>query len=164
MGMQRLGIMAAVLVALGACSSPAPPPAAATGRLLQAGPCGGLDAAQAATILHRAPGALSGPRHLASFTCVYRARDDFYTSLTFNVYVEPSAAQAARKLAAVKDGLAGLSPLRAVGRLGDEAWRAPDPRVRRLLMRKGNVWLDVVTPGDEASQVAVARIVLAHLK
>jgi hypothetical protein len=113
--------------------------------------------------LHVAPTDVVGPQHLSTFTCIYRSRKDFYTSMTFNVYVEPSAAQAARKLAALRDGLADLSPIQAVDHLGDEAWRAPDPRVRRLLMRKGNVWLDVVTPGDGTSQVAVAKIVLAHL-
>ena len=155
-------ILAVACLLLGACSQSASP---STGSSPEAGvgPCGGLGVAQAASILHIPPTDVSGPQHLSSFTCIYRSRKDFYTSLTYNVYVEPSAGQAARKLEALKEGLADLSPIQAVDHLGDEAWRAPDPRVRRLLMRKGNVWLDVVTPGDQASQVAVAKIVLAHL-
>ena len=127
------------------------------------GPCGGITVAQAASILHVAPADIAGPQHFSTFSCVYRSHKDFYTSMTFNVYVEASATLAQRKLAADKDGLAFLSPIVAVGHLGDEAWRAPDPRVRRLLMRKGRVWLDVVTPGDEAAQRKVAEIVLEHL-
>lgn len=155
-------ILAVACLLLGACSQSASP---STGSSPEAGvgPCGGLGVAQAASILHIPPNDVSGPQHLSSFTCIYRSRKDFYTSLTYNVYVEPSAGQAARKLEALKEGLADLSPIQAVDHLGDEAWRAPDPRVRRLLMRKGNVWLDVVTPGDQSSQVAVAKIVLAHL-
>lgn len=162
------GLLVIVLLAgPAACSSSSTSTSAASASSssagMKAGPCGGLGAAQAASILHIAPADVAGPQHLSTFSCVYRSSQDFYTSLTFNVYVEPSAAQARRKLAALKDGLANLSPIVAVDHLGDEAWRAPDSRVRRLLMRKGNVWLDVVTPGDEASQLRVARIVLANL-
>jgi len=155
--------LAGACLLLGACSPSTPPATSGAQPGAGIGPCGGLGPAQAAAILHIAPGDVAGPQHLSTFSCIYRSRKDFYTSLTFNVYVEPSAGQAARKLAALKDGLANLSPIQAVDHLGDEAWRAPDPRVKRLLMRKGNVWLDVVTPGDEVSQVQVARIVLAHL-
>jgi hypothetical protein len=146
---------------LAACSSSTPP--STSSAVDTAGPCGGLTPVQAASILHVPPADAAGPQHLSTFSCVYRSRKDFYTSLTFNVYVEASADQARRKLAALKDGLADLSPIVAVDHLGDEAWRAPDSRVRRLLVRKDNVWLDVVTPGDEASQRKVARIVLAHI-
>lgn len=146
---------------LAACSSSSSSQAPASAKI---GPCGGLTVAQAAAILHIPVADVKGPQHFSTFSCVYRSRKDFYTSMTFNVYVEPSAAQAQRKLDAVKDGLAYLSPIDPVDHLGDGAWRAPDSRVRRLLMRKGNVWLDVVTPGDQASQVRIAEIVSANVK
>ena len=94
---------------------------------------------------------------------MYRAKDDFYKSVSFNVYPEDSAPEAARKLEAEKEGLAVLSPVKALDKLGDEAYRLPDPRVKRLLMRKGRVWLDVTTPGDEARQKRIAQIVLKNL-
>lgn len=147
---------------LAACSPSTPPAASAAADTI--GPCGGLTAVQAASILHVPSADVAGPQHLSTFSCVYRSRKDFYTSMTFNVYVEPSAAQAQRKLDADKDGLAYLSPINAVDHLGDEAWRAPDSRVRRLLMRKRNVWLDVVTPGDQASQVRIAEIVSGNVR
>ncbi len=156
-----IGTLAGWALVLAACSPSTSPGASAAAATT--GPCGGLTAAQAAAILHVPPADVAGPQHLSTFSCVYRSRQDFYTSLTYNVYVEPSAAQAVQELAAVRDGLANLSPIKAVDGLGDEAWRAPDSRVRRLLMRKDNVWLDVVTPGDEASQRKVASIVLAHI-
>ncbi len=129
----------------------------------QPGPCGGLTAADAAAILQVPVADVAGPQHLSTFSCVYRSRQDFYKSLTFNVYVEQSAAEAGKKLDAVKGDLAVLSPVGAVKNLGDEAWRAPDPRVQRLLMRKGAIWIDVVTPGDEVSQKKIVQIVLMHL-
>ena len=104
-----------------------------------------------------------GGLHFKAFSCVYRAKDDFYKSVKFNVYPEDSAAQAAHKLQSEKEGFAFLSPIKALDKLGDEAYRAPDSRVRRLLVRKGQVWIDVTTPGDETSQRRIAQIVLKHL-
>ncbi|MEJ2760521.1 MAG: hypothetical protein P8126_02985 [Gammaproteobacteria bacterium] len=145
----------------GAASSADTPAAASSAET--AGPCGGITASQAASILKIAPADVAGPQHLSTFSCVYRSRKDFYTSMTFNVYVEPSATQAHRKLNTQMEGLGNLSKIVAVDHLGDEAWRAPDPRVGRLMARKDNVWLDVVTPSDAVSQVRIARIVLAHV-
>jgi hypothetical protein len=126
-------------------------------------PCGGLSAADVASILKIAPADVKGPQHFKEFSCVYRAKDDFYKSVKFNVYPEDSAAQAAHKLQSEKEGFAFLSPIKPIDKLGDEAYRAPDPRVKRLLMRKGRVWVDVTTPGDEAAQKRIAQIVLKHL-
>lgn len=151
----------AVALLAGGCSKA--PPAAAPASRAEVDPCGGLTAADAASILKIAPGDVKGPQHLKSFSCVYRSKSDFYKSVTFNVYEQESVAEAAHKLAADKEGLAFLSPIKALDKLGDEAYRAPDSRVRRLLMRKGRVWLDVTTPGDEASQRRIAQIVLKHL-
>ena len=128
-----------------------------------AGPCGGITAEQVASILKIAPADVSGPQHLSTFSCVYRSSKDFYTSMTFNVYVEPSAAQAHDKLNSQMQGLGVLSKIVAVDNLGDEAWRAPDPRVGRLMARKDNVWVDIVTPGDQTSQEQMARIVLGNV-
>lgn len=158
---------AAVAICLGlllAACSKSQAPSASTTSAVKLGPCGGLDAAQAAAILHIPASAVTGPQQLRTFSCIYRSRKDYYKSITFNVYVEKSAAVAQRNLDKLKDGLAVLSKIVAVGGLGDAAWRAPDSRVRRLLARKGAVWIDIVTPGDEASQVHIARIVLGHLQ
>ena len=151
----------ALTLLAGGCSKA--PPAPAPESQAKVDPCGGLTAADAASILKISSADVKGPLHFKEFSCVYRAKDDFYKNVSFNVYPEGSAAQAAHKLEADKEGLAFLSPIKAVDKLGDEAYRAPDSRVKRLLMRKGRVWLDVTTPGDEASQRRIAQIVLKHL-
>lgn len=151
----------ALTVLAGGCSKA--PPAPAPERQAKVDPCGGLTAADAASILKIAAADVKGPLHFKSFSCVYRAKDDFYKNVSFNVYPEVSPAQAAHKLQSEKEGFAFLSPIKALDKLGDEAYRAPDSRVKRLLMRKGRVWLDVTTPGDEASQRRIAQIVLKHL-
>jgi len=157
-----IGLSSFALVLLaGGCSKSAPPAPAASQAKVD--PCGGLSAADAASILGVAASGVKGPQHFKEFSCVYRAKDDFYKSVSFNVYPEASAAEAARKLAAEKEGLAVLSPVKSLDKLGDEAYRAPDPRVKRLLMRKGRVWVDVTTPGDEATQRRIMQIVLKHL-
>ena len=112
----RTSFLAALLAGLAACSPSSPTASSST---MTAGPCGGLTAAQAASILRISTTDVAGPQHLSTFSCVYRSRKDFYTSMTFNVYVEPSVAQAKQKLEALKEGLADLSPIKAVDHLGE---------------------------------------------
>jgi hypothetical protein len=128
------------------------------------GPCGGVKAADAAAILHIPASDVDGPHTSKVFSCLYRSRKDAFTTLSFNVHTADTPAAAAQQLASEKDGFTYLSKIQPLDNLGDEAWRAPDPRVRRLLVRKGRVWLDVVTPGDEAAQRKVAQIVLEHVQ
>lgn len=164
----------AALLALGACHSA--PDAAATAAAepaASASPaaaatetsqgCAGLTAEQAAAILGLAPADLVGPQHLETFTCRFHGRSDPFKTLSFNAYTESSAAEAARKMDSEEEGFAFLSKIDTLQDLGDEAWRAPDSRARRLVFRKGATWVDIVTPGDSAAQVRIARIVLAHL-
>ncbi|MEJ2345198.1 MAG: hypothetical protein P8076_05285 [Gammaproteobacteria bacterium] len=158
----RHGLLTAVgpLLCLAAACSKAP--SAATEQT-HVDPCGGLKSAAAAAILNIPVGDVQGPQTSTVFSCLYRSKSHPFMTLTFNVYAEASDAAAQRALDNDKQGLAVLSPITPLARLGDEAYRAPDPRVRRLLMRKGRVWIDIVTPGDQASQQRIARIVLEHL-
>jgi len=128
------------------------------------GPCGGVKAADAAAILQIPASDVDGPHTSKVFSCLYRSSKDAFTRLSFNVYTADTPAAAAQALASERDGFKFLSGIQPLDNLGDEAYRAPDPRVRRLLVRKGRVWLDVVTPGDEAAQRKVAKIVLEHLQ
>lgn len=128
------------------------------------GPCGGVTPTDAATILKVPLSDVIGPKSYKTFSCVYRSKRHPYRQVTFNIYVADSPAQAAQALASLKEGLGFLSPIKAVPKLGDEAYRAPDPRVRRMLMRKGRVWVDVLAPGDAASQLRIVQIVLEHLQ
>lgn len=128
------------------------------------GPCGGITLAQAAVILHLAPADVNGPLpQQENNACVYRSRKVFWKQVFFTIYVEPSSAVAKQKLENWKEGFAVLSPVNAVDGLGDEAWHFPDHRVGRLLMRKDNVVLDVLQPHDKATQIQMAKIVLAHI-
>lgn len=161
--------IASCLLCAGCSGSQSPQaegPTQATGTAMQAAavdPCGGVTPAQAASILHISANDIVGPAHLDTFSCSYHSGRKTYTSLDFNLCVTPSSAMAANKLDAMKENLGFLSSAVTVPDLGDEAWYFPDPRVRRLLMRKDAVWLDVTTPGDKASQLQIARIVLTHL-
>ncbi len=126
-------------------------------------PCGGVSPAQAASILQIPSADVVGPTHFKTFSCSYHSDKNSFASLNFNLYATPSAAAAGSRLNAIKENLGFLSPSVAVADLGDEAWYFPDSRARRLLMRKGSVWLDVTTPGDKASQIRIARIVAENL-
>jgi len=126
-------------------------------------PCGGLTVADAAAILKIPVKDLRGPRSNRIFSCSYGSRSRRLLTLNFSIYVEASPAKAQRALDALRQSLAVLSPIIVVDQLGDEAYRAPDPRVGQLLLRKGSVWVDIVTPSNGASQRRIARIVSAHL-
>jgi len=160
-------ILAGACVSLAACSSSSSSSSSSSPATSEAelttGPCGGLTLEQAAAIMHLAPADVKGPLHQQEITCLYRSRKNFYDQLFFSVYVEPSAMVAAKKLNNWKEGMAFLSPVKAVDGLGDEAWYFPDHRVRRLIMRKGNVILEETAPHDKASQIQIAKIVLAHI-
>lgn len=137
------------------------------------GPCGGLTANDAAAILHVPPTDIKGPRVTedvelkAAHNCQYRDANDFFKSVSFTLSVEKSAAAAEGGMNVERQNFAGTGSVVALKNLGDEAWRytwrSPGPPPR-LLMRKGNVWLDVMQPEDEASQIKIAQIVLAHLQ
>jgi hypothetical protein len=154
----------ALAVLGGGCSKTPQPHATKAAAGPAVGPCGGVKAADAAAILHIPASDVDGPHTSKVFSCLFRSRKDAFTTLSFNVYTADTPAAAAQDLASEKDGFTFLSKIQPLANLGDEAYRAPDPRVGRLLMRKGRVWLDVITPGDEASQRKVAEIVLAHLQ
>ena len=154
---------AVALAVLGGCSKAPQDHSANAAAGPAVGLCGGLKAADAAAILHIPASDVDGPHTSKVSGCLYWSRKDVFTRLNFNIYTADTPAAAAQKMASEKDGFTFLSRIQPLDNLGDEAWRAPDPRVRRLLMRKGRVWLDVVTPGDEAAQRKVAEIVLEHL-
>ena len=136
------------------------------------GHCGGLTVADGAAILHITPANVSGPQIVkdpdlgTAYRCWYHDSKDFFKSVNFELAVEKSAAAAERDMNVEKQNFAATASVVAVKGLGDEAWRytwqgyGPAPR---LLMRKGNVWLDVAQPEDEASQIKIAEIVLQHI-
>lgn len=148
----------------GGCSKTPQTQGAKTAAGPSVGPCGGVKAADAAAILHIPAADVDGPHSNKVFSCLFRSRKDAFTTLSFNVHTAATAPAAARQLESERDGFKFLSKIQPLKDLGDEAYRAPDPRVGRLLMRKGRVWLDVVTPSSEAAQRKVAQIVLEHLQ
>lgn len=173
-------ILAAVLTAaLAACQTAgggktaASKPATAPAEAFTAGSCGGLTASDAAAILHVPPTAVKGPRITkapdldeGANNCSYRDSKNFFKSVSFYLSVQNSAAAATSSMNVEKQNFASLASVAAENNLGDEAWRytwrGPGP-APRLLMRKGNVWLDVVQPEDEPSQLKIAQIVLKHI-
>lgn len=164
-----LAAVTAYLLCAGCSSSQSPqaPSSKQTARTIapipSVDPCGGVSPAQAASILQIPLADVVGPAHLKTFSCSYHSDKNSFASLDFNVYAAHSADAAGSKLKAMKEDLGFLSPSLAVAGLGDEAWYFPDSRARRLLVRKGTVWLDVTTPGDKASQMRIARIVVKNL-
>ena len=135
----------------------------ASGLQSKVDPCGGLTAADAAAILKVPAKDLQGPRSNRTYSCSYWSKSHHRVTLNFSLYTEASPAKAVYALDALKQRLAVLSPIIVLKQLGDEAYRVPDPRIGQLLMRKGRVWIEVVTPSDGASQRRIAQIVSEHL-
>lgn len=156
---------ACVLFALGDVAAGAGPSAP--------GHCGGVTAADAAAILHIPQTDVRGPRITkdveleAAYNCWYRDSKNFFKSVNFDLSIEKSAEAAERNMDVERENFSGGGAAVAAMKLGDGAWRytwrgyGPAPR---LLMRKGNVWLDVHQPEDQASQIKIAQIVLQHIR
>ncbi len=172
-------ILAAVLTAaLTACQpagggkTSASQPAAAPAGGFTSGPCGGLTAADAAAILHIPPADVQAPRITknpeveGAHNCSYRDAKNLFKSVGFQLAVEKSDAAAMHDMNVEKQNFSTLATVVPLKNLGDEAqryvWRGDGP-APRLLMRKGNVWLDVMQPEDEPSQTKIAGIVLKHI-
>ena len=167
-----LVICAGLLLAACSNSQKSEAPVASAESVVRIGPCGGLTASDAAAILHIPPTEMQGPRITkdpdleAAHICWYRDSKNIFKSVNFSLSIEKSAAAATRDMNGEKQNFATLAAVAAVKNLGDEAWcftwrgYGPAPR---LLMRKGNIWLDVRQPEDEASQTKIAEVVLKNL-
>lgn len=147
-------------------------PAAASAGAFTSGPCGGLTAADAAAILHISPADLQKPQITknpeveGAHNCSYRDSKNMFKSVGFQLAVEKSDAAATHDMNIEQQNFSTFATVSELKNLGDEAqryvWRGAGP-APRLLMRKGNVWLDVMQPEDEASQTKIAGIVLKHI-
>lgn len=128
------------------------------------GPCGGLTAAEAAAIMHVPRTYVQGPLTTRDISCSYRDTANIFKGVSFNLTVQESAAAASQAMDHERDNLTVDDSVVAVKNLGDEAWRLSGQYlIPRMLVRAGNVWLEILKPEDEATQLRIARLVLKHL-
>ena len=126
-------------------------------------PCAGLTAEEAAVILE-APvddleikaGVKGGP------SCYYGVRGQQLVTLSFDVFVEDSAAAASDRQASMREGFGFVAETEDIADLGDEAFYSGDP-VDRMVTRRHNVLIDVLTPNGVDVQRRITEIILENL-
>jgi hypothetical protein len=133
-------------------------------------PCAGLSDGEAAALLGTPAGDVErselGP--MVGGGCSLKSRSQMTKSIVFVLHREGSLAAGRAAFEQQKAGFEAVVPAREVAGLGDEAawFGSREPVVlKRLLVRKGNVWLDVVAaPDDLAGSQKVAQVVLRKLQ
>ncbi len=56
-----------------------------------------------------------------------------------------------------------LSPVENIKGLGDEAYYFPDDRLKRMLIRKKNIFIDISMPKDKGIQKELAKDLLSGM-
>jgi hypothetical protein len=137
--------------------------------LTVADPCGGLDDSEAAALLEIPAEELERKvlGEAMDNACALSSRESMRKQITFVLREEASVAVAEREFGELKGGFASVVTGDPVEGLGDEAiWFGEKGPVvfKRLLVRKSNVWLDVVgAPGGLEGSSKVAQVVLRKL-
>ncbi|MGE4561151.1 MAG: hypothetical protein AB7E77_13190 [Desulfobulbus sp.] len=121
-------------------------------------PCGGMSLEKAAAILGCPVGEV---RHRFSeefHTCNFSK--DLLHAINYALYREKDADSAQRSIEKVAEGLRLLVACKPVEGLDDAAFSCDGDRAKRLLVRKGPVWVDVISPADFKQKRQVAEAVL----
>lgn len=146
-----------------------PAPKEARGTLQStADACGGLDEADAAALLE-VPVEEVQKKILESMDnlCSLRSTKSLQKTISFVVRTEDSAEEAEAELTQLGTSMGTAVPPEPVAGLGDDAvWLGERGPVvlKRLLVRRGNVWIDVVSaPGDLDGARKVAEAILQKM-
>lgn len=121
-------------------------------------PCGAMTIERAAKILGVPAEEL---RHQASEqmkTCSFSK--DIRTMISFALYQENDADSAVRSMQKLGSNLQILVNCTKFEGLGDDAVSCDGERAKRLLVRQGATWVDVLSPRDPDQKIEVARMVL----
>ena len=127
-------------------------------------PCLGIGIKEASMYLNVPPSRLqkvSTP--VMPERCVIRSTNNFFKAICFSVYRENSIAEASKRLNEVMKGLKMLSPVENIKGLGDEAYYFPDERLKRMLIRKKNIFIDISMPKDNKIQEKLGKDLLSRL-
>lgn len=121
-------------------------------------PCGGMTKEKAASILGIPAEELEYNFSDQMHTCSFRK--GWRHSINYALYEEKNAEAAKRSMNEVATGLQVLVKCSKVDGIGDAAISCHGERAKRLLVRKGATWVDIITPADIKQKKQVARTVL----
>lgn len=121
--------------------------------------CGGMTVDKAADILGVSAQELEYRYSEMMHTCSFNK--GWLTSVSFALYREKDEKTAQYAVKEVMDGLEILVECRQLDGIGDFAASCHGDKAKRLLVRKGPAWVDVLSPGEPEQKVQVAREVLS---
>lgn len=121
-------------------------------------PCGGMTKAKAAAILGCAAEEVQHRSSEELQTCSFSK--DLFTSVHYALYHEKDEKSAQQSMGKIVSGLEMLVECTVVEGIGDAAVSCAGERAKRLLVRKGAVLVDVISPADLEQKKQVAAGVL----
>lgn len=121
-------------------------------------PCGSMTKDKAATILDVPAQELEYKYSEQLRTCSFSK--GWRHSISYVLYDEKSADNAIKEMEKVASGLQMLVECKQIEGAGEQAISCHGDRAKRLLVRQGATWVDVLTPGDLNQKLEVAKGVL----
>lgn len=96
-------------------------------------------------------------------SCSIRSKSNFLKMITYVIYVfnEPSHTQV--ELRKMKEGFETVSEVEMINGTGEEAFWAGDKRFQRLVARKNNKLIDVLSPKEFESQADIMQMIMDKL-
>ncbi|MGD9950265.1 MAG: hypothetical protein AB7U29_17575 [Desulfobulbus sp.] len=119
--------------------------------------CGAMTKDKAAVILGCSVGEVQHRSSEELHTCSFSK--DLLHSVHYALYQEKDADSAQKAMTEVAQGLQMLVVCEPVEGLGDAGFSCDGDRAKRLLVRKGSAWVDVISPADFEQKKMVATAV-----
>ncbi|MDW7772209.1 MAG: hypothetical protein SCH71_04885 [Desulfobulbaceae bacterium] len=94
------------------------------------------------------------------YNCSIRAKSNLLKSITYVTYVYSDPVQARIEFNRMRDGFESVSRVDEVPDAGDEAFLAGDQRFHRLIVKKGDTVIDILSPADFTLQKQVVHYIL----
>jgi hypothetical protein len=139
------------------------------------GGCDGISIEEAAVILGKSPDDLlkSSNDGLVSpddirkktykvppCTCRIKSKSDYLKSVNYIIYIYNDPGRARDDFDTMRTDFKVVAKVDDTPGLGDQAFRAVNSHLERMVALKGGVLIDVLTPGDFARQKRVVELVL----
>lgn len=97
------------------------------------------------------------------YNCTIRAKSNFLNSITYVTYIYSDPVQARIEFNRMREGFESVSRVDVVPDVGDEAFLAGDKRFQRLVVKKGEAVIDILSPTEFNLQKIIALLVVEDL-
>ena len=96
-------------------------------------------------------------------SCSIQSKSNFLKMITYVTYVFNDPSQGQVELKKMKEGFEAVSEVEMIKDMGEEAFWAGDKRFQRLVARKDNKMIDVLSPKEFKFQADIMQMVMDKL-